>query len=795
MRHPTCFQEIFLGRVNIIISMSVSANSPSVSRRSYSCISLESVFSAFSYLAALSVLSLGSVASIGSVGSVGSAFSLFSAGCIGSVFSVGCVGGFFRDCSQADAHDGPTILLPVAMVTGTTSLLAAHSVVTAGDKWFSRTNSAPGPSAYKVAYLLAAIGFICSVALGSRSSFLFDSGAILVAGSISLSKSALPPAPLEWDATLRAVGAMGAIFMTTGSILTGSQPVLVTTFAALFVLTSVVAWGWMARKTETNRQPLKWWWVVAAFTFFVGMLSAFVITGLVRYDEPGIGTWIASDLNTYGVGPEKRYVVINMTNSTLGTWDNLHDDDKRGAQMMFFGTDVTDDTSGTSLRVGIERKGKNRARDNLNMEFWDEEDEDVDYELYSALGNEYADYWLTWGTPGDITHARQIFAFEAEDIPYVLLEVLTELNGVHTYEGVGLLLPAYKRSMYKDVSDGRFDGKWKCDKDDGTFKDMNGPFLQHFDTPSRIPGVADNYADNHASPEQQAAGGWKLVYIKQKNIAKCNQTNQVLLNAAVQTMRDTAAAQDYENKDLQVFARTRVYEGILQDTDFPYRSQYFVWHNDTLVPGYMWDFNSVSYRSRPADEPLDLLNIYPTFGWESPIGSWRKICADQPAFIASQQAEFDAALAKADTAQSAVHELLNDPTVASAFERAGERNNLYNTLRGDALEVSYGNIYDYILKHSFAAERDFQTDRLVKRLAEVTKIVSGTASQTCSETYEYRAVTLIAFLTVMSVMTLVVLAVGCSSSCGTGKAQPERQFPKFTTKGDKSLHSVEDTSV
>lgn len=723
-----------------------------------------SYYAPLSYLSTACLLCIGSIGSCVSFGSIGSVGSLFSIGSVGSAFSIGCVNGFYRDCTTPTGDsNGPPILLAIGLLHGLLLLAAVRSILVVGNRWCNRSSfhNIRYKTLYGTGYIVLGLLYIATFVTNTRTSFLFDGGNCIYLISVILSTTALPPISIKWDLTLRLIGVVGASMIAVGAVLTDTFYPLGIAFAVLNLLLSVIVWGYILPTYEKYRtvRQVGWKPVVGLSILLSISIIALSITAFVRNREHAIGTVSIND-NTvaeYGVGDGHRKIIFNLTDSQLGSWSRLHDDDKYGVHMMVCGDDTTPYSRYMCVdyNASIERKGSPRAVDNLSLELRDGVDEGISELLFNGLQTKFEDYWIVFGSPCDRTHARQIYALELNSIPYVLVDVITVLDGKFTHEGVALVLPAFKKDLYAHVLG--MSGKWKCSKNV-----TDGPWINAFDTLNKQSDIIDYWVPylNQNSEYQKNNNGFKAVYPKPTNIDSCSERQTTEWNNMQASLRYIANEDTIGNhKDHSKYAETWVAEAILQDTDFPWRSQYYVMYNKLLTPLFLWDFNGCGYRGRPIDESPQILNIYPTFAYDKPLGGWQAICRELPNFITQRKIDFEIAVQDSKSAINRTFTLLSSQSVRAAFDRGVRSKNGYGWLVGDALEVSFGSISDYVIRDDFESERDYIHHRMLDRIIHVNASISN--REECKQVNQYRALTLlcmyILFITLISISWLVCI--------------------------------------
>jgi len=724
-----------------------------------------SLFSAISYFSFFSIMSLASCGSFLSMCSIGSVTSIFSTGSVASIFSVGCIGKFYTDCTGDIDVKSSEIDIPVKIILYFSIIFAIHIFLTSDVYWIQipKNNRL---DALKIAYAFTSIIYIVSVILLLTSSFIFDGGAILVALSVCLSHFSNPLRSWFFYISVKAMCLFGTAQMLVGAYWTGQYLFIATlsTFCICSCIFMHISFLDLNISLEQDEHlSLRFSWVLAivvAATFFI---ASFSFLALWNYDEPGIGTFLAGPLNQYGVGPEKRWIVFNLTHDPvydkegLNKWSNLRSDDKKFAKLRVYGSDSLLDYE---KYVGIERKGQNwRSVPNLNFAMIKNSFKNKilngkkdDAYLYEALGDEYEDYWVSFGARGDITHTRQIFAAKVERAPNVLVEVLTELNGVYYYEGIGFLTPAHQRKFYNNVFG--FSGKVKCNKD-GTFDDRTGPYLLALNTPPKVSLVSD------LSKREDSEEKWKYVYPKKDNIEdECNANNILNVSNTYDIMVALLESDslDSESLDLSSFIRTRVYDNILQDTDFPYRSQEYVYYNNRLYTGILWDFNSISHMYNDPKGSLDLINVYATYGYNEPMGLWKTFCSKQSEIFNNNTNIFFNALNISGLSIKYVETLLSENNTLEAFGRAEKRSKLYGTQQGNGLDISTDWRKKYVLEPDYPRERDVQILRIKDRI----KTIEELKSEDCQLIEKHRGkITMVFFGITLIVWCFIIISCGC----------------------------------
>jgi len=729
-----------------------------------------SLVAILSYFSFLSVISIASPVSFLSIGSIGSVASIFSTGSVASLFSVGCIGKIYTDCTKEPYIESAASDIPVKIVLYSSIIFALHTLITSEMYWAYITKNSRLIT-LKVVYTFTSIIYIATVILLITSSFMFDGGAIFVALGVWFSASADPKRSWFWYFSLKGLCLFGAGQILAGACWIGEYQWLATLSTLSICLCIIMHISFVDVKISpipTGPKSLGLDWVVKISATAVCFIFAFLFLALWRYEQPNIGTVLADPLCQYGIGPEKRWVVFNLTydsvydNRGLNEWSNLHSDDKKFAKLRVYGEDSL---VSSEKYIGIERKGQNwRNVPNLNFAMIKNSIEnntlvgtDDDVELYQSLGDDYEDYWMSFGARGDITHARQLFAAKIDNAPNVLVEVLTELNGIYYYEGIGFLTPAHKRKFNKNIFG--FDGKVKCN-DEGTFEDSTGPYLIALNTPPKVSFVSD-LAKREDSDEK-----WKYIYPKKETIeTKCNDNNRLDVLETydiITNLIESDKSLSLESIDLPSFIRTRVYESILQDTDFPYRSQEYVYHNNRLYSGMLWDFNSISHMYYDPQGKLDMINVYATYGYDKPMGLWKSFCFSQSEIFKENSDILYNALNISRSSIHYVEILLSDKNTVQAFGRTMKRNKLYGTQQGNGLDISTDWRNNYVLEPNFLRERDVQVLRLKDRIntIEIRK------NENCQLIEKHRGRLIMAFLGISLIAWCIILSACCCDFIG-----------------------------
>ena len=433
--------------------------------------------------------------------------------------------------------------------------------------------------------------------------------------------------------------------------------------------------------------------LIVAFVVFVGM----------PHSEPPIGTFGVNQLTDI----KTRRVIFHLNNTQLGSWQKLDRDEDQMVNMEVIGDDAVD----SMLAVSIEQKGNNRDVPNLKFEC------DGDCEIYEHFDDEYEDWWLVFGGKADQTHFRQLLANEAFGVPSVMLEVFTARQpaGV-TYEGVAMLLPAFKRDLYNKVM-GKGKGKIKCDE---THADSVA--IAKYDHGN----VNKNAFVRRMSKRRFTDSDWKSVYPNAKKVNK--ETCPVVVDTYVTHLQELAEVRTYSDMkalstqyDLETFAKAWIWEMILQDPDFGFRSQYFALYGNgtTLAPAFLWDFNNVGYKGRMPTESFRITNVFKTFGWNEPLPIFQAFCRDSRAFLKDHREIVLETLQNASTALEGVHQRYAEeltPPLQRAFE---VRNRLPGTRVGTPLLYHAERVRSYYYNDSLVQEQQYQYERLKARIAYV----------------------------------------------------------------------------
>ena len=675
----------------------------------YSCYSAYSFAGIGSFVSAVSTLSATSVFSIMSFGSINS---------IMSIHSINCIGGIFQDCTGVNSERGGMLHVPGTLALNIAVIFFVRRVVDASGT-LTRMEKA-----------LIVIAGIFAIALHGAylidGSILYMTGMALLLLSIGMvvgdndTESEEGKEHSQWSVSAVLLAVCLAFLALTlllldHIMLNAETPVFIIYGALAFLIVVFVA---STARSNRGKPPLG----QTSFVLVV-ILGMLIATVAPPYSEPKVATYEVPGIDGYGVGPKKRFAVIRFGNLTkvpdleyMHTWDDLHKDDKKIAEITFYGDDaVADDDGSYTFVIGIEQKGKDRDVPNLNFEIRLKEDNNddgdkkhddgTDKELYEAFSNEYEDWWLTFGTPGDVTHFRQMFADKLHDpgVPHVLLEVLSEIDGRYYYEGVALMVPKLvSKDMYKTEimgSNAPEGGSTKCDE--GKFK----LFIAEYDDGGK-----------RKQPFRDVeVGGWEHKYPKPSKLTleKCNNSQAYVDTAAdryttLETLAGTRSLHE-DNVETHAFLRSFMWEMILMDPDYPFRSQYWVLdENEHLWPGLLWDYNSAGYRGKHPQSEFEITNIYPTYGWQDPLALPVQLCDEQSKLFEGHRQIVKSVYDHAILQITTIQDELKDESVVKAFERADRRNQHFGDVAGRHLHLVFASLHDMMNKPTYTKEVEYQ---------------------------------------------------------------------------------------
>jgi hypothetical protein len=503
-------------------------------------------------------------------------------------------------------------------------------------------------------------------------------------------------------------------------------------------------WLWCGAAKENNPAFTAFKSLLGTFVIFLCMIAALAACTAYRHFPPDIGT-VDAVVNATSAG--RRQIIFHLQDSDgpmpLRNWTMLDADEKIRVKVEIRGHDRVSFNDEKNPPVywtyaGIEQKGQERTVPNLNLECWESTGDgfdDRDCSFFSVFGNKYEDWWITFGYPADPLHFRQMVANALTNTPHALVDVYTQHSADQTtFEGVGLMVPAFKKGHYENMHRGLRDGKLKCDKDTGEFEDEEPLMLAKYDKGN----VNDSRLVRTFTKRKFADSDYSQIYPKASKMQEtCSPAAQselaVKYTSVLQARVATATYPEIvagETIDSSGFARNWVFEMLLQDTDFAFRSQYFALHGargaQKLGPGPLWDYNAAGYRGRAHDEPYSITNLYPFFGWDEPLGIYSTICANQAAFAAVEQAEMRLAIADAKRAISDVNSAYDDATLAQLTSAFDQRNALGNTLVGDQLDVHNNAVVDFFFSENTTAEQAYQYNRLARRIAFIEDTIGTT---------------------------------------------------------------------
>ena len=668
----------------------------------YSCYSSYSFASIGSFVSAVSTLSSTSVFSVMSFGSINS---------IMSIHSINCIGGIFQDCSGVASERGGMLHIPGTLAVNIAVIFFVRRVVDASGT-VTRMEKA----------LLVMVGIFAVALHGAYlvdGSILYMTGMALLLLSIGMvvgddsTESVEEKEHSGWSisavllAVCLAVMAL-ALLLLDHVMLKADTPVFIIYGVLAFLIVVFVA---STARSNRGKPPLG----QTSFVLVV-ILGMLIATVAPPYSEPKVGTYEVPNIDAYGVGKEKRFAVIRFGNLTevpglkyMHTWDDLHKDDKKIAEITFHGTDAVENAEEDHTYViGIEQKGKDRDVPNWNFEIRLKEgdkkhDDGTDEKLYEAFGKEYEDWWLTFGAPGDATHFRQMFADKLHDpgVPHVLLEVLSEIDGRYYYEGVALMVPKLvSKDMYNaDIMTPAPKGdKTKCK--DNKFE----LFIAEYDDGGKRKQPFRDIEE----------GGWGHKYPKPSKITleECKTQNYTDIAAGrYATLETLAGSRSLHNDKVNThaFLQSFMWEMILMDPDYPFRSQYWVLDEDEILwPGLLWDYNSAGYRGKHPQSEFAITNIYPTFGWQDPLALSVQLCEEQSTLFAGHQNIVDTIHARALHEIAVIQDELKDDSVVQAFERADRRNQHFGGVAGRHLHLVFASIHDMMNKPTYTEEVEYQ---------------------------------------------------------------------------------------
>lgn len=724
--------------------------------------SFHATHSAWSTYSSYSVFSIGSFVTIGSTLSATSVFSVMSFGSIGSIMSihsVGCIGGVFQDCTASVSERGGMMHVPGTLAYSTALVFLVQRIARAKGV-LTRLQKAT---------LAVAAVFVVTLH-GTRlidGSIMYTVGMatlFLAFGIIFGDGQTAEPTHSWWSIAQTTISAMLAIM---GFALVILDHVMLDTNTAVIVTFSLMAailQGAMVHvgMHHRGRAPLGQTSLV-----LLVIAASFLATVVPPHSEPKVASYEVPGIAEYGVGEEKRFAVIRFGNLTeepgveyMHTWSDLHMDDKKVAEITFYGSDTT---SNDTYVIGIEQKGKDRDVPNVSIEFRENENHDKDDEKkpYTALKHAYEDWWLTFGAPGDVTHMRQMFANTLYNpgVDSVLIEVITEIDGRYYYEGVGLLVP---KLTSKDIydEDGNGNDRTYTGGPDGTesTKCKEGQlnlFISEY-----------NDGGKRKQPFRDVeVGGWDHKYPKDSKLTleECgNATIQADAFARRTKIETLVGSRSFDNPAVKSheLLKAYIYETILGDTDYPFRSQYWVLDgNETLWPGMLWDYNSAGYRGKDPRSKFAITNIYPTYGWADPPKLPVEMCERQRELFSehSHSALFTNTLNRAMTSIQTIQDQLKHADVVAAFERADRRNQHFGMLAGRHLHLMFASIHSMMNKQTYTKEVEYQAWWLRTRAQHV---LDRGKTDTCTVEKSRAAAWMIIVLLALPVCLFALLVVG-----------------------------------
>lgn len=745
-----------------------------------------SIASVTSFIAVASVVSIGSFASVASIGSI---LSVSSIGSIGSIHSVGCVGGFFQNCA-ADDDSGSFVHLPVAAVFNVIFVVAVIKCV----RMIMHQSRDAGEY---VTSLFLGILVLAVVTLGVsfNSSLLCDTGILFVLTAVVLLDENMEHMAMSTVSMFTLITGCAFLVVAVFVAEAGSAPQAFATLSTVVVIGLFIACGVGGGNSPPQyakeaAQRVSGYSIVPIVVVYFAITTALLLTAMSSYSVPAIGTYtVGQNLTKYGAGPQKRYIMFDFSTPVceypesnddgdlpsgsgssdntctpkpgLVSWAALHRTDKFNLRMTVHGMDATEASAAEDKvwTVGVERKGKERDVPNLSFEFRDptKEFDDTDVKPYNVFDKAYSDWWLTFGAAGDTTHMRQMFADKANGVPSVIVDVLTKhANKSVSYEGVALLTPAHKKDLYNDLKKEIFgESKWKCK--DGALDDKKnkGSMFQEYNDGNTM---SSEFAKTMLNRNFEDAPIWKMKYPKQsllEDTEKCGEKGAAYLQNVSTTMQSLLNTRDYKYKNMAEFVRTYVWELMLQDTDFPFRSSNYAFNNDTqvLLPGFLWDYNSPSYRAIATNAEFELRNIYPTFAWSDPLPFWQHVCGNQAALFKEHRSTVLDEIAKAKVSIDALRTAFLTPDYNNTFRRSQKRNNDYGTFVGSVLDLVLHNAKDMTTKGTYTREATYQLDRLADRIHYIeTNLNAGcTISELHSSDY---LIALLSFVLILMFLTV-----------------------------------------
>lgn len=492
--------------------------------------------------------------------------------------------------------------------------------------------------------------------------------------------------------------------------------------------------------------------IVLWFVLLSSIVAGYFIMGINPPKTPKIGTVHATAGQT-GAGPKKRSITFHLYEEDgswmpFNDWSDLDADEKIRVKAKFSGDDVKkqepikDGGDKDYVYLGIERKGKDRSVPNLNMECLQRDDEDEfdyggeDCSFFDHFENKYEDWWIVMGGPADETHYRQMFANELFEVPYVLLDVFTQHNStVKTFEGVGMLLPAFKKDLYSDLFGEERKGKIKCKDQEVDAED--GPALMKYEEGNSKENFwTKRFTSRVFEPD------WEEVYPKKHKLDECTITDKKRLiekyQTRIQELANASTLSEIESEpiDHEDFAKTWIWEMLLQDTDFAFRSQNFALYDpkaneraddvspkDDLIlgPNFLWDYNAAGYRGRESDEKFSILNLYPFFGWDDPVPMFKAICDDSTKFLQKHSIVIADTLSKASDAAKKVNDILTNADMTHSLDLAfSKRNDRGKKRIGDILDTHMGKFANYHFKKTVKEEIAYHHTKMLNRIAYVT---------------------------------------------------------------------------
>lgn len=329
---------------------------------------------------------------------------------------------------------------------------------------------------------------------------------------------------------------------------------------------------------------------VVSFVTVVTLLG-YVVVFLSHGDVPSLSGHATAkyEIDTYGFGPRKQRVVIDVNPRTIDPSDKIF------AHMTWSDVDGTHDQT-----IGIEIKGSTERRKlNYAIEIWGPEDDDVpctsidtcedDKATLFEFGEKYEDFVLRGGEL-EPTLVRDILANDIQGniLEHTLVELLfRHSDGRVTYEGTYILFTAIQRRVLDKRLDWDSSGKAKCD---------------NVEDASMIAEYTIEI-DGRKAPCAEFDLDVKLRYPK-CDMDECLHDRLHTYFSVLNLQNETDVPLDMDS-----FVSTYLAEMLLREDDFPYTSQYFfLTPDDVLVAGPAWDYDSTFWRVAPV-EGWDLYDL------------------------------------------------------------------------------------------------------------------------------------------------------------------------------------------